>query len=130
MCERISGMCHTYKVVKVSRSRVHVEYSNPDEYGRDRPVVAVYPCFPGNVGEQDDENPYVILHALRYLHDSDGYDYQAFDVLTDCPTLWRTSLPTEEKEEWESHAEIVKRDGDRSRPYTTKADPCTVCDLK
>ena len=44
MCNRVSGvMCHRFKVTKVSRSRVHVTYSNEDEWATAHPMIAVYP---------------------------------------------------------------------------------------
>lgn len=84
MCKRISGMCHRWEVTKVSRSRVHVTYSNPDEYGHERPVTAVYPCWPSKWPD-DAENPRVALAALRYTGGADSEDCQAFMALTDCP---------------------------------------------
>ena len=103
MCERVSGTCHAYGVVKVSRSRVHVEYSNPDEWGYDHPMIAVFPCYPS--GWQDDEdNPRVVLDVLRILHDSwDGEGWQAFCPLLDCPVLWRSGP---ESDDWQTADEI------------------------
>lgn len=128
MCERISGVCHTYSIVKVSRSRVHVEYSNPDEYGFPEPVTAIYPCIP-NPYRAEPDNPAVIIGAaLRYIGDYDGYGCQAFDSLTECPTLWRTSEGTiRPTGDWHSHAEILARDGDTHAEL--RPDTCTVCDL-
>lgn len=48
MCAHVSGFCHRFKVEKVTRSRVHVSYSNPDEYGSESPMIAVFPCYPGD----------------------------------------------------------------------------------
>lgn len=89
MCKRVSGVCHRYSVTKVSRSRVHVEYSNPDEYGHEHPMTAVFPCYPSGFGD-DAENPRVILEYLRIMNDNwDGEGWQAFEILRDCPVLWR-----------------------------------------
>lgn len=89
MCKEVSGTCHTFAVVKVSRSRVHVEYSNPDEYGNGHPMVAVYPCYP-SVWAGDEDNPRVVLDMLRVIGDSrDGEGWQAFGPLMDCSQLWR-----------------------------------------
>ena len=85
MCDRISGICHKFSVVKVSPHRVLVEYSNPDEYGRYDPVIAHYPCFPSGF---DSETPLVVLSAVRYSNGEDEA-WQAFGDLTDCPQLWR-----------------------------------------
>lgn len=129
MCARISGHSHTYTVSKVSRSRVHVEYSNPDEYGNPHPVTAVYPCFPSDnrtaTGNGDTGNPSVVLDALCYLGDSDGYAYQAFYTLIDCPTLWRrVGFTNPTAEIWESHADILAR-----MPGATSCG-CVFCDVK
>lgn len=90
MCAHVSGTCRTYKVTSVSRSRVHVTYSNPDEYGQDHPMTAVYPCYPSNApaNPDDADNPCVVLDILRVLNDNwDGEGWQAFDLLHCCPSL-------------------------------------------
>lgn len=89
MCQQVSTTCHRYHVSKVTRSRVHVEYSNPDEYGHERPMTAVFPSYPSR-WPGDEENPRVLLEIMRVLNDSwHGEGWQAFDVLLDCPELWR-----------------------------------------
>lgn len=121
MCKRVSGVAHRFEVTKVTRSRVHVTYTNPDEYGRERPVTAVYPCYPSKWTD-DAENPRVTLDALRHFGGTDSEDWQAFTALTDAPTLWRDP----DRIEWRTHAEIMKKGnlvGD------TNADNCVVCDL-
>ncbi len=103
MCKRVSGMCHRYEVAKVTRSRVHVEYSNPDEWGNEHPMIAVFPCYPARDFGQD-EGCYVILDYLRILHDTwDGEGWQAFEVLRDCPELFR-SRP--DANDWATREEI------------------------
>lgn len=117
MCERISGVCHRFEVSKVSRSRVHVEYSNPNEYGTETPMTAVFPCYPGAFADAD--NPYVVLDMVRVIGDTwDGEGWQAFTPLLDCPTLWRDPA----SETWKTHAEI----GESPEP---RVDTCTICDL-
>jgi hypothetical protein len=44
MCEAASGIAHSY-TVEAGRTRVRLEYTNPDEYGRARPYVAFLPCW-------------------------------------------------------------------------------------
>lgn len=86
MCEHVSGTCHRYWIEKVSRSRVHVGYSNPDEYGHESPMFAVFPCYPSD----DADNPHVVLDYLNVVHDSrDGEGWQCFEILRDCPVMWR-----------------------------------------
>lgn len=84
MCEQISGTCHKYRVSKVSRSRVHVEYSNPSEYGSPRPIYAVFPCYGENV----------VLDYLNVLEGNDkglqGEGWQSFEQLRDCPVMFRS----------------------------------------
>ena len=116
-CERVSGVCHCFKVVKVSRSRVHVQYSNPDEYGNDHPVVGIYPCIPGF--ERD--TPLVVLALLRVVGGGDDAA-ELFYALENCPTLyWDVS-----KGEWRSHLDI-RRSGDEVHGSVTCG--CTVCDV-
>lgn len=90
MCERVSGcMCHQFTVEKVTRSRVHVSYSNEDEWAVEHPMVAVFPCYPAPFGNEC----YVVLDILRVLYDNwDGEGWQAFQVLLDCPKLWRNPV--------------------------------------
>lgn len=102
MCERASGMCHRYEVSKVSRSRVHVTYSNPDEYGNDRPVTAVFPALPGFAGDPDNLQV-VIGKMLRTIGGTDEYDYQAFDAIVCSPVLYR--YPSYGMDEWSTRQE-------------------------
>lgn len=97
MCEHISGIAHRYTVVKVSRSRAHVEYSNPDEWGNARPITAVFPVIPGT-----DNNPAIVLDLIHCIGDRDGYEYQAFDSLLYCPPLHRRGPD----DEWKTRREI------------------------
>jgi hypothetical protein len=84
MCQQVSGHCHTYRVSKVSRSRVHVEYSNPSEYGSPRPIYAIFPCYGENV----------VLDYLNVLEGNDksldGEGWQSFEVLRDAPVMFRS----------------------------------------
>jgi hypothetical protein len=98
MCNHVSRMCHRFTITKVTDSRVHVQYSNPNEYGSEFPMTAVFPCY--SLGAEK-ENPSVVLDILRVNHDSwDGEGWQAFDILLDCPRMWRNpeNIWTAEKE--------------------------------
>ena len=90
MCEERSGCyCHKYWIEKVSRSRVHVGYSNEDEYANSHPMYAVFPCYPNGFQDNKD-NPNVVLDFLNIVHDyEDGEGWQNFTYLLDCPVLWR-----------------------------------------
>ena len=78
MCEHASGVCHRYWIEKVTRSRVHIGYSNPDEYAHESPMFAVLPCFPSG----DGDNPSVVVDVMRVLHDTDGGEgWQHFGLL-------------------------------------------------
>jgi hypothetical protein len=121
MCDRISGISHTFEVSNVSRSRVHVTYSNPDEYGRPDPVTAVFPCYPCA------DQPCIVLDALRYVN-SPGEEWQAFEQLYACPTLWRVNV--QGVDEWFSHRELRDAGMDaRHNLGLAMPDTCTVCDL-
>lgn len=79
MCENASGVCHRYWIEKVSRSRVHIGYSNPDEYAHESPMFAVLPVIPSSF---PGDSPRVIVQVLRVIHDADdGEGWQYFDVL-------------------------------------------------
>lgn len=122
MCDRVSGTCHRFTVSKVSRSRVHVEYSNPDEYGNETPMTAVFPCYPNPF---EAENPFVVLSVIRVIGDNwDGEGWQAFQQLMDCPTLWRSGP---DANDWRSHAEIRAAGDDKA---DGRPDTCSVCDLR
>jgi len=105
MCERVSAFCHRFQVSKVSRSRVHVEYSNPDEYGNESPMTAVFPCYPNPFDGPD--NPFVVLSMIRVINDyDDGEGWQEFNELLDCPKLWRSNA---ESDDWATENEINAR---------------------
>lgn len=119
MCDHISGMAHRYWVESVSRSRVRVGYSDPDEWGNERPIYAVFPCYP--TGDQ----PAVVLDIMRVLNNAPYHEgWQCFQPLLDCPTLWRD--PTDMK--WRTHRQIREngRDYNQEKGYP---DSCVVCDL-
>ena len=100
MCDRVSGVCHRYHVVKVTANRVYVEYSNPNEYGTEYPITAVYPSFPS------DDGCFVVLDwMLRCTGavDGDGSEEQAFDCLVTSETLWRSNP---DKNDWRTQQEI------------------------
>lgn len=85
MCEHASGvMCHKFKVEKVTRSRVHVSYSNENEYAISYPITAIFPCYPF----EDSDNPNIILDPIRIMNDRFGDSYQYFFNLFDCPVMW------------------------------------------
>lgn len=133
MCWRISDTCHRFQIIKITSTRCHVQYSNPDEYGNPSPVVAVFPVIPsgwaddkGQSLQYPDPNPRVFLCALRYTGGRpEDESWQAFEQLYDCPTLWRTTHMNG-KETWRSHLEI-RHAGEDQR--TDEHDTCVVCDL-
>jgi hypothetical protein len=103
MAERVSGFVHRYWIEKLTPTRVTVGYSNPDEYGRESPMYAVFPCYPSRWPE-DHDNPRVVLRILRVMRDSwDGEGWQAFQLLLDCPVLWRSA---EDPTKWQTEDEI------------------------
>jgi len=108
MCEHVSGTCHRYWIESVSRSRVTVGYSNPDEYGRESPMFAVFPCFP-NPFDRDGGNPFVLLTGpgslLRVVNDDrDGEGWQCFQIVRDCPVMWRRA-DADRGDTWHAHPE-------------------------
>lgn len=130
MCDRVSGTAHRYTVSKVSRSRVHVEYSNPDEYATDHPVTVVFPCYPSNWLQDGADNPRILFDPLRLF--GDGADWDMFSPLESCPTLWR-DYPDATTERWESHADVLTRQGKTdmdNRRANGSCPSCVVCDVK
>lgn len=104
MCVRASGMAHRYWVEKVTRSRVWVGYSNPDEWGAEHPMFAIFPCYP-NLTANDNgwENLVAVLDFMRIVHDSwEGEGWQAFTPLVDCVQLWFNP----QTEKWASKDEV------------------------
>lgn len=103
MCERVSGMCHRYSVTKVSKGYVSVQYSNPDEYGAETPMVALFPVW-SRYGKDESELGVILeIHKVQFNNWS-GEGWQAFQSLIDCPVLWRDTkdgawLTTEETRE-------------------------------
>ena len=105
MCEMVSGsFCHKYRVTKISRSRVHIEYSNENEYACPNPMVAVFPIYPSGNRPEDKDNPSVVLEYLNILYDNcNGEGWQCFEILRDCPILWRDPNTGQ----WQTENEIV-----------------------
>ena len=104
MCKHVSETCHRYWIEKVTPNRVHIGYSNPDEYGNECPMFAVFPCY---CCDYHDKNARaVVLKYLGVIHDNDnGEGWQSFEVLRDCPALWRSNPNTDD---WKTKQEIVK----------------------
>lgn len=132
MCRRASGMSHTYYVSKVSRSRVHVTYSHPDEYGNPDPITAVFPCFPSPYPEDKADNPRVILEPMRTYGGREEIDreigWQAIEgAIILAPTLWRHNDSSPYRTHRESMAQM-------DPAYNVAAAPachsCVVCDMK
>src|SRR5262249_52624925 len=92
MCKHISGMCHRFEVSKITPNRVHVEYSNPDEWGNTHPMTAVFPAWQTKGWNHQGHDHYVTLHILDVYRDNmDGEGWQCFQQLLDCPELFRSS---------------------------------------
>ena len=129
MCERVSGMCHRYTVDSMSftggHGSVRVSYSNPDEYGSDDPITAVFPAFRNDFEES---NPWIVIgHFLRVLNDRDGYGYQAFDALCDGPQLWRSRANASD---WATREEIEAKQAKEpcSNGHQNDGDDtCAIC---
>ena len=138
MCARVSGTCHRFDVcgpmrhlfpVTGSFPAVRVEYSNPNEYGTEYPIIAVFPV----VYIYGPDSPAVILDIADILDeygnsipdDTDGiaeyedrgrfadpdtgfpsiYPYdpaQCFAPILDCPQLFRSGPDTSD---WQTEAE-------------------------
>lgn len=106
MCKRISGTCHRFTVSKVTPNRVQVTYSNPNEYGTEFPMVAVFPCWAGKgrsvYGSPDDR--FVVLDIIDVIRDNwGGEGWQAFQQLLDCPELYRANP---DSDDWKTCADI------------------------
>jgi hypothetical protein len=110
MCERASGTCHRYWIEKVTRSRVWVGYSNPNEYGTEQPFYAVFPSYPSSWRE-DEDNPRVVLDCLRIVGGGDHGSIDDFYIITDGPHLWRNPLDNT----WKTVDEIKREKEGRDR---------------
>ncbi len=103
MCERVSGTCHRFTVVKATANRVSVQYSNPDEWANEHPITVQFPAYPSDF--DGTENPSVILHIVHLTGArGDSEAWQSFEPLMDCPVLWRQ--PKYGKDEWLTAEEI------------------------
>jgi len=86
MCMHVSGVCHRYWIDRVSPHRCYVCYSNPDEYGIDDPVTAVFPVYPSAWPQDRGGNPRVVLDVLRVENDPEGFC--EFSDLLDAPEMF------------------------------------------
>jgi hypothetical protein len=109
MCARNSGVCHRYRVERITKTRVHVSYSNPDEYGNERPLVVVFPCYPSGWPQDGADNPRVVLDIVRVYGGRDSYDREGaadtFYLITNAPVLWRDPATSK----WETEEQIKER---------------------
>lgn len=72
VCNDISGTCHRFWIHKVTKNRVYIAYSNPDEYANENPMYAVFPIYPGH--EKDNENIVLdIIDVKRDYPDGEGW---------------------------------------------------------
>lgn len=84
VCRAISGVCHTYKIEKVTPRRVCVVYSNPNEYGTPHPIRAYFPIvlYTANNDQQT-------IACLEFAHyTGTGEEWQAFSALTCARVEW------------------------------------------
>lgn len=96
MCKYVSGVCHRFWMDKPSKSArfVRVTYSNPDEYGKDRPVTALYPLVRDCHGKGE-HTAILLIHSV--INASDSEDWQYFSAVEDCASLWRDPASNEWK---------------------------------
>ena len=79
-----SGMCHRYKVANVSKHRVKVGYSNPDEYAVDNWTYAILPCYTWRAFGR--VTTVVVLEIIGMVNDPDDVLWQCFDFLKEIVT--------------------------------------------
>lgn len=102
MCDYSSGTVRSYYVYQHTKNRIHVAYTNPDEYGNTQLVVAVFVRY--------NHNPEVVIFSpIRYYavgkvnRNNPYYDgdwiASCFDLLLNCPVLWRNPDTKEWKPE-------------------------------
>jgi hypothetical protein len=112
MCERGSGITHTYEVVgKPSEYRARVVYSNPDEYGSEAYVVFSLPVY---TNPFEAANPYVVLTVVSARGGRHEFDrqcaHQAFDAaVLSADALFRTAPKAAD---WQTADEIKAAQAD------------------
>lgn len=84
LCAFHSGMCHRYAIESVTRNRVKISYSNPNEYGTPRPIYAYFPIVLYQHG--NDQGTIACVTFGHYT--GAGEDYQAFDVIRYGRVTW------------------------------------------
>lgn len=91
MCEYVSGVCHRWHVSRITKSRVYVTYTNPDEYGTEHPVTAAFPCYPSGFAKGDD-GLLIVLDVVKVTSGRDEYDpVQFFWPIIDGPKMFRAN---------------------------------------
>lgn len=124
MCEHVSGVSHTFEIVKIALRCVHVEYSNPDEYGNPHPVVAVYPTHILLPGYENRNNESVILQAVKYIGCTGRNEeaWQAFHQLEDCEEMVRDP---QDRSKWMTVYEcLIRRHPEYACTSTWDKDGC------
>ncbi len=125
MCKQVSGMAHRFWVEKVTRARVYVAYSNPDEYGNENAFLAVFPLIPANAGDENRDNPRVVLTIMDTKYEPSnhhGEGWQCFQLLMDCPVLWRNP----ETKQWMTQETIFCDYEDCDQTVDVEGNPLCV----
>lgn len=121
MCERASGMAHTYSV-EMRRTVCELTYSNPDEYGNPNPYTVRLPVIRN---EFERENPYVLFTVQSEYGGGDEHGREAcFQTIEseifDGAELFRKP----DSGEWLTRAEFAKQRGNPvyhwSKPYSAR----------
>ena len=119
MCEDISSVCHRYHVSNITGRYIYVEYSNPNEYGIESPMVAVFPRLPDfpTWGNGSEKTPMLLLDIHDVKHDNwDGEGWQAFIPLLDHVPMYRD--PNDGTWKTEKQIEEEKNQADNSEGRT------------
>lgn len=91
VCKHASGICHRYKIENVTPKRVKISYSNPDEYGYERPIYAYFPIV--HYSKNNDQGTIACLEFGHFT--GKDLEYQAFDQIRFASVNWN-----KEKQNW------------------------------
>lgn len=116
LCERASGICHRYWIEEPKRLRVgayvRVWYSNPNQYGAERPFCREYPIVSILQGVvRLDATPMIGIGSIlagrtrKEPKDLYGEGWQCFNPIEYGPELFRSGPDGK----WETRAEIESR---------------------
>jgi hypothetical protein len=86
MCKYVSNSAGVFTIGKISRSRIHVEYTYHSWSSGTLIATVIFPCYPSPYNG-DDKNPRIVLDPMRVVGDPHDILADFWKPLLACPVL-------------------------------------------